>query len=239
MTTRLERSKQTFLFISVFFHYLFLLGSANAQVVYQNEHVAERYIFEIKLLLLDEIMLNEPYFSDYGKVLEFFPKMDFFNFRMLKCSGFEENMIFIEVAQPDKERPRYTNTPFIVCFLDFPNSDRPQSYRLAGFVKNDFFLFIQMIKRLDQGLNYRVRNYSSFNRYFSVEGLDCECLFESLKQYKKNKAYFPCLLSNLLYDHNKYSSYSFDRSVEYDSRKTIQINLKKSMGILIRSEQER
>lgn len=107
-------------------------------------------------------------------------------YKLLQSKGFSNNIIFFEIhLDIDSFNAFMINYNFIFAF----NTKTEEIYRLKGFEQNDFSAFFTNLKY--DNIDYSNANVSDlktskrFTKAFYVEGLDLQCLFETMKQPKK------------------------------------------------------
>ena len=107
-------------------------------------------------------------------------------YKLLQSQGFSDNIIFFEIhLDIDSFDAFMINYNFIFAF----NAKTEEIYRLKGFEQNDFYTFFISLKY--DNIDYSHANVSDlktskkFTHAFYVEGLDLQCLFESMKPPKK------------------------------------------------------
>lgn len=124
-------------------------------------------------------------------------------YKLIDSKGFSESIVFFSlVTEPfnsyDSSNYFYEpinqyNSSFIFAY----NSNNHQIYRLRGFKENDFNTFFnQLDSFLDLNISssYDLKTKKRFLKIFYIEGVDLDCLYDSLN--KKNKKGYNCLKPN-------------------------------------------
>lgn len=124
-------------------------------------------------------------------------------YKMIESKGFSNDIVFFHlVAEPfnnhDSSNYFYElinqyNSSFIFAY----NTKNLEIYRLKGFKENDFKTFYNHLNSfLDMNVSssYDLKTKRRFLKTFYIEGVDLECLYDSLNT--KNKEGCNCLKPN-------------------------------------------
>lgn len=176
------------------FHKAFLLFFLPLMVSesFCQSTLPNKYDLSIKLVLFQEATGTKNYVRNDAALPEFVK----FDVAMdtLDQSGFSD-FVFIRLtlsAIPKDVLEKtglflVTNCDGYIVAIDRDGFD---VFRLRGFRHNDFSSFYKSmtLKQYD-----RINNKTSFNRNYSVEGLDLKCLFSMANDIRSAKKTHPCL----------------------------------------------
>jgi hypothetical protein len=124
-------------------------------------------------------------------------------YKVIESKGFSNDVVFFHlVAEPlnNNDSSNYFFEPinqYNSSFIFAYNSKSLGIYRLKGFKENDFITFFnQLDSFLDLNISssYDLKTKKRFLKAFYIEGVDLDCLYDSLKT--KNKKGYDCLKLN-------------------------------------------
>lgn len=123
--------------------------------------------------------------------------------RVIESKGFSNDIVFFRlVAEPlnNNDSSNYFYEPinqYNSSFIFAYNSKNLEIYRLKGFKENDFKIFfnnLNLFLDLNVSSSCDLKTKKRFLKTFYVEGVDLDCLYESLNS--KNKKDCSCLKPN-------------------------------------------
>ena len=124
-------------------------------------------------------------------------------YKVIKSKGFSNDIVFFRlVAEPliNNDSTNYFYEPinqYDSGFIFAYNSKNFQIFRLKGFKENDFKDFfdqLDLFLDLNVSSSYDLKTKKRFLKKFYIEGVDLDCLYDSLN--KKNKKGCSCLKPN-------------------------------------------
>ena len=188
-----------------------------------------KIIFKAKLHILDEVLLDGSTICKSEDISKYLSELDQLEILYLDSKGFNRfgcKFMFIALGVVDIDNNLYTISPYVLGYVKKKNYFK--FYRLAGFVHNDFRIFLNDLPKYIPYTKSEIGKAKNFNRIFSVNGLDFSCLFSALKD-RKTKQFHHCLYSNLKFKIHRYNLYYFDKE-DKNEVKSREINKLKSMG---------
>lgn len=126
-------------------------------------------------------------------------------YKVIESKGFSKNIVFFRlVSEPlnSNDSSNYFYEPlnqYNSSFIFAYNTKNLEIYRLKGFKENDFKTFFnQLDSFLDLNISssYDLKTKKRFLKAFYIEGVDLDCLYDSLNA--KNKKDYNCLKPNTL-----------------------------------------
>jgi hypothetical protein len=82
-----------------------------------------------------------------------------------------------------------TYTTYIIAIDD----TRGKCYRITGFDQSDFLAFLMDFKELYDNKTSKSLSTNKFLKNFIVEGVDFSCLYDGLRENKRDTKKYPCL----------------------------------------------
>lgn len=80
-------------------------------------------------------------------------------------------------------------TTYVIAIDD----TRGKCYRITGFDQSDFFAFLMDFKELYDNKTSKSLSTNKFLKNFTVEGVDFSCLYDGLRENKRDTKKYPCL----------------------------------------------
>jgi len=133
------------------------------------------------------------------------------NFDTLKCEGFNKNYIFLAVVSYKNDslvkenaiiykksgNLSYLSIPINYCegYVLCINKKSGRSYRLKGFIGNDFWDFLADVKEQYFTDNNMVLANKIFFKNYKTDSLDYECIYQGLISGNQDKKNNSCLRS--------------------------------------------
>jgi hypothetical protein len=109
----------------------------------------------------------------------------------LQSSGFV-HFIFISIQPKDLNMKSdsivfFTNCKSYILAIDTLSFE---SYRISGFKENDI---LNLLMQLNRESYHHLGNAKTFSKYYSIEGVDLNCLYQATKRNSRDTTKYPCL----------------------------------------------
>ncbi|KAA2239033.1 hypothetical protein F0L74_22745 [Chitinophaga agrisoli] len=127
----------------------------------------------------------------------------------LRSQGFEEEYVFLSVPGIENKKSwsdstivygktretDYMLTPTGNCegYVLCVNTDNGKSYRLRGFLGNDFMSLLRDVRKEYEEAEHKPLSARAFLKNHGVESLDLYCIYHGLKRGKDDTDVYPCL----------------------------------------------